>query len=225
VRRAAGFELRVPELELERGSITAVAGPNGSGKSTLLLACAGLLDVAGGAVELDGGPYHRGRAPAPVAARRQVALVHQDPYLLRGSVRRNLSWGMRLRSVPRVERQQRGEQALKALGLDESFALENVARLSGGQQTLVALARALALRPAVLLLDEVTRDLDEHHRAAALESVRSLAREGTAVLLATHDSEIIDTVAHRRVRLDGGSIRGQGAAALTSLANELAPGE
>jgi ABC-type ATPase involved in cell division len=65
----------------------------------------------------------------------------------------------------------------------------------------------LALRPAVLLLDEVTRDLDEHHRAAALESVQELAREGAAVLLATHDAEIIDTVAHRRVRLANGKIQ------------------
>lgn len=205
VRRTPDFELSVPELELDAGTITAAAGPNGSGKSTLLLACAGLLDVAAGRVDLEGSSYHQGRAPAPAVLRQRVVLVHQDPYLFKGTVRRNLSWGMRLRRIPVSERRRRSADILTALGL-EGFAEQDVGRLSGGQRTLVAVARALVLEPAVLLLDEVTQDLDVDHRRAVIETVEKYAANGTAVLVATHDREIADTIADQRVSFADGEV-------------------
>ena len=201
--RRGGFVLRAT-LELAPGTITAACGPNGSGKSTLLLACAGLVDLAAGRVELDGRAIHHGRAPAPARLRRDLVLVHQDPYLLRGTVARNLSWGMRLRRVPGTERRARGARTLSALAI-ESLAECDVRGLSGGQQTLVAIARALVLEPAVLLLDEVTRDLDSEHRSAVIHALRERAARGAAVLLATHDPSLME-LADRRVNLAHGEI-------------------
>ncbi|MFH1807556.1 MAG: ATP-binding cassette domain-containing protein [Pseudomonadota bacterium] len=205
VKRGAGFVLQVPALELTAGSITAVCGPNGSGKSSLLLTCAGLCDVAEGTVVLDDGSLHGGPAPAPVAFRQRAVLVLQDPYLLRGSVERNLSWGLGLRHVPGPERSARVSQVLSALALTD-LARSDVARLSGGQRTAVAVARALVLRPELLLLDEVTRDLDAPHRLAVMETVRTLAAAGSAVLLATHDHDLVQHLAHRRLELRDGNI-------------------
>ena len=205
VRRADSFLLDVLHLELEAGSVTAVCGPNGSGKSTLLLACAGLIDLDGGEVHFQGQPYHRGRAPAPASQRQRLVLVHQDPYLLRGTVRRNLSWGLRLRRVSKVERRQRSAEVLSALGI-EDLTLRDVGCLSGGQKTLVAVARALVLHPEVLILDEVTRDLDEDRRLAVMAAFGEQAKRGAAILLATHDREIVEQVANQCVALEDGRI-------------------
>lgn len=205
VRRADGFLLDVRRLELEPGTITAMCGPNGSGKSTLLLACAGLIDLDGGRIDLEGEPYHRGRAPGPALQRRQLVLVHQEPYLLSGTVRRNLSWGLRLRRISKGERRERSAKVLKALDIEE-LALRNVARLSGGQQTVVAVARALVLQPRILLLDEITRDLDTTRRLAVMKTVREQATGGAAVLLATHDRELLQQLPDRCITLENGHI-------------------
>jgi ABC-type multidrug transport system ATPase subunit len=197
------FELRIPALELEAGTVTLVCGPNGSGKSTLLLACAGLLDLKGGSIDLCGELFSSGPAPAPARRRRQVVLVPQDPYLLRGTVRRNLSWGLRLRRVTRAQRLHAIEAVLSTVGLD-GYANTRVHQLSGGQRTLVAVARALVLRPNVLLLDEVTRDLDRSHRRAVATAIHELAGQGPAVLLATHDTAMVETFPQRRVVLRDG---------------------
>jgi tungstate transport system ATP-binding protein len=215
VRRGARFTLEVPALELAAGSVTALWGPNGSGKSTLLLACAGLLDVSAGRVALDDGAAHAGRAPGPLELRRQSVLVLQEPYLLKGSVQRNLMFGLALRRLPRAARQQRVSETLAGLGLDE-LQDSDVSRLSGGQRTLVAVARALALKPRVLLLDEVTRDLDAAHRQVVQRAVQQLAARGCAVLLATHDHETVDALAGRRVQLENGLIIGDAPHSLSS---------
>lgn len=207
VRRASGFVLRVAELALDAGTTTAICGANGSGKSTLLLACAGLIDLSGGAIETDGALYHQGKAPAPSDMRRRVVLVTQDPYLLRGSVSRNLGWGLRLRRVPRSEQRGRISEVLGALGIT-ALAEQEAASLSGGQRTLVAVARALVLRPALLLLDEVTRDLDREHRAAVVEAIKKSSVGGAAVMLATHDQGIVDELGASRIELNDGEIEG-----------------
>lgn len=204
VERAAGFVLRIPSLELETGTVTAVTGPNGSGKSTLLLACAGLLDLAAGRVTLEGEPFHEGLAPAPALLRQRAVLVPQTPYLFRGSVLRNLCWGMRLRRLPGSEQETRAEAVLATLGI-EALAGHDARRLSGGQQTLVAVARALVLRPALLLLDEVTRDLDQVHRPAVVRAIRAhVADHGGTVLLATHDRNAVELLADRQIHLENG---------------------
>jgi iron complex transport system ATP-binding protein len=106
-------------------------------------------------------------------------------------------------------------ETLAGLGLDE-LQDSDVSRLSGGQRTLVDVARALALKPRVLLLDEVTRDLDAAHRQVVQRAVQQLAARGCAVLLATHDHETVDALAGRRVQLENGLIIGDAPHSLSS---------
>lgn len=136
--------LRADRLELEAGRLYVVRGPNGAGKSTLLRIIAGLIAPARGRIDRDG---------------VRVTLVHQHPYFFRGTLRSNIGFGLHAQGTPRREREHLVEHALKALGLDP-LADRSARALSGGEQQRAAFARALVLRPDVLLLDEPTANLD-----------------------------------------------------------------
>jgi energy-coupling factor transporter ATP-binding protein EcfA2 len=182
-----GRAVRVPDLEVLRGEAVAVAGPNGSGKTTLLLAAAGLVDLTAGRVDAFGELFHQGAAPGARHLRRRVVYAAQAPLLLAGSVQGNLAWGLRFRGLPRAERRARIERWLPRLGIAH-LAARSAPHLSGGEQRLVALARAFVLEPELLLLDEPFTHLD----AAAVPLVEALVAElvagGTTLLLATHDA-------------------------------------
>jgi tungstate transport system ATP-binding protein len=120
----------------------------------------------------------------PIAVRREITTVFQRPALIRGSVRRNVAYGLRLRNR-RDDR--RVEQMLKHVGLD-ALARAQAQRLSGGEMQRVALARALVVQPAALLLDEPTANLDPYNVALIEDIVRRENREsGTTVVLVTHN--------------------------------------
>jgi ABC-type sulfate/molybdate transport systems ATPase subunit len=183
-----GRSTQVPDLVIARGEAVAVAGPNGSGKSTLLMAAAGLIDLAAGRVEAFGELFHQGVAPGARHLRCRVVYAAQAPLLLAGSVQGNLAWGLRFRGMPRTERRARVAAWLPRLGIAH-LAARSARHLSGGEQRLVALARAFVLEPELLLLDEPFTHLD----AAAVPLVETLVNEvtagGTTLLLATHDRE------------------------------------
>ncbi len=186
VQRGGQAVLDVPSFAAQEGRITVLSGENGAGKTTMLLAAAGLIDLAGGEVRLFGEPYHSGRAPAPRRLRRRVAIVFQEPYLFRRSVRANLEYALKLRGVVRAERARRSEEALASLGIAQ-MAQRKATELSGGERKLVALGRALVLRPRALLLDEMTASLDDQARETVLDLLQSIVSEqGTSVLMATH---------------------------------------
>jgi len=188
VLREGRLVLDVVDLVVRPGEGVAVTGPNGSGKTTLLLAAAGLVDLAGGHVELFGQTFHQGVAPGALTLRQRVVYAAQAPYLLTGSVRSNLAWGLRFRGLPRTERRERIERWLARLGIAH-LAARSAPHLSGGEQRLVALARAFVLEPELLLLDEPFTHLD----AAAVPLVEALVQAvvaaGTTLLVATHDRE------------------------------------
>lgn len=138
------ISLRADRLELEAGRLYIVRGPNGAGKSTLLRIIAGLLGPARGRIERNGA---------------RVTLVHQHPYFFRGTLRYNVEFGLHARGTPRREREHLVEEALQALGLG-MLSNRSARALSGGEQQRAAFARALVLRPEVLLLDEPTANLD-----------------------------------------------------------------
>jgi tungstate transport system ATP-binding protein len=161
--------LRAERLELSPGRVHALVGPNGAGKSTLLRLVAGLAAPERGRVQIEGAP---------------VTLVHQRPYLFRGSVGRNVAFGLRARGVPRTEARARADAALAAVGLPD-YARRPARALSGGEVQRAALARALVLQPAVLLLDEPTAGMD----AGGQEMFRALVArwrggKGPTVLVA-----------------------------------------
>ncbi|HWJ10614.1 MAG TPA: ABC transporter ATP-binding protein [Nocardioides sp.] len=168
--------------DIPAGSLAAVTGPSGAGKSTLLDVVLGLLTPTGGSVLADGAPL-----PLPAAWRARLAYVPQQPVLVPGSVRANLTW-----SAGREVDDAALWGALDAAcvgdvvrrlpaGLDT--VLHDVAQLSGGEQQRLCLARALVRRPGLLVLDEATNALDEATEARVLDALRAT---GATVVMATH---------------------------------------
>jgi tungstate transport system ATP-binding protein len=161
-------------LTIERGSPSLIIGPNGAGKSVLLRLLHGLLAPGAGCVRWSG-----------EAARRQ-AMVFQRPVLLRRSVLANAVYPLRLAGVAAREREPRARAALEMVGL-AALADRPARRLSGGEQQRLALARAAALSPEVLFLDEPCASLDPAATRAVEEIVGTLAARGTKIVMTTHD--------------------------------------
>ena len=164
-------------LTLEAGPPTAVIGPNGSGKTTLLRAAMGLIAPTNGRIT------YGGRIDiAPV----RRALVFQRPVMLRRSVAGNLRYALRAAAVPRAQHDARIADLLALVGLT-AMAERPARRLSGGEQQRLALARALARDPAVLLLDEPTASLDPAATKSIEDLIRTVAARGIKVVMTTHD--------------------------------------
>ncbi len=206
VRRGGQVTLDVPALEIVSGEVLAVVGPNGAGKSTLVQVLGLLERPAAGAVLLDGRPV----TGHELAARRRMATVFQEPLLLDRSVRDNVILGMRLRGVRRSERGQRAGRWLEALGIG-GLARRRPHQLSGGEAQRASLARALALDPEVLLLDEPFSALDAPTRARlAADLGHLLHQQGQTTVLVTHDRDEALQLATRVAVLIGGRLRQAG---------------
>lgn len=198
VRRGRREVLRVPELSVHEGETVAVLGPNGAGKSSLLLTAALLLPVTSGTVSLFGEPA---RPRELVKLRRQTSTVFQEPALLDMNVRRNLETALSLHGVRRGERRERSEAWLGRLGVAH-LAAAMPHTLSGGEARRVSLARAFAIRPRMLFLDEPFSALDVETRAELVGDLRALLRdEGTTALLVTHDHSEAQLLADRSLVL------------------------
>ncbi|UCH74820.1 MAG: ATP-binding cassette domain-containing protein [Rhodospirillales bacterium] len=165
------------DLAIESGGISIIMGPNGAGKSVLLRLLTGLLNPDAGSVSWAGRRPDRTRAPS-------VGLVFQKPVLLRRSALANIRYV--LRGAGRAERRRRAEQALARAGLGH-LARSPARMLSGGEQQRLALARALAPDPDVLLLDEPCANLDPAAAGAIEALIRDARDRGTRIVLVTHD--------------------------------------
>ncbi len=171
--------LRGASFVLEAGPPTLVIGPNGAGKSVLLRLLHGLLPPTEGAVRWAGESRGGGRMP-------RDAMVFQRPVMLRRSVLANAAYPLKLAGLPRAERPARARAALERVGL-EALAGRPARRLSGGEQQRLALARASALDPEVLFLDEPCASLDPAATRAVEDIVLGIAARGTKVVMTTHD--------------------------------------
>lgn len=163
---------------LGAGPRTIILGPNGAGKSLLLRLCHGLIAPTTGRIAW--------RVADGPALRRRQAMVFQRPVMLRRSAAANIGFALKLKGLRRHERRQRIAEVLARTGLSELAQLP--ARvLSGGEQQRLALARAWALEPEVLFLDEPTASLDPAATRAIEELVDSIHRSGTKIVMTTHD--------------------------------------
>lgn len=179
--------------------MTALLGPSGSGKSSLLRLLCRLADPDEGAVCFHGADV---RDTDPLELRRRACLVPQLPAPVEGTVADNVRYGPGL-----IGRDADVDALLEQAGLDPSFADRAPERLSVGEQQRVMLARALALTPEVLLLDEPTAALDEAARGGVERTLARLAAEGeVSMVLVTHERGQADRLAHRVVSLDEGRL-------------------
>ena len=200
----------VVDLEVEAGRTTALIGPNGSGKSTVCSVVAGLLDAENGQVVL-GGRVLDGPGGFVRSGRRQVALLSQEPGVFAHmSVLGNVVFALRCQGVSRAEATRRARAELAAVGADH-LASRPGGALSGGQAARVALARALATGPRLLVLDEPMAALDVTARQEMRRLVaRRCAEEELTLLLVTHDVLDLTALAEDVVVLDRGRVVEQG---------------
>ena len=197
VKRGTRRVLDGVSLSVQPGERLAVHGPSGCGKTTLLYAIAGLVDIERGAIRIS----DRDVTTTP-AHQRDIGLVFQDNQLFpHFDVADNVSYSLRVRGMAKRERRNVAEEWLSRFGLT-GLAHRRVTELSGGEAKRVALARTMAGKPRVVLLDEPLTGLDDHLHEQLLADIRSVFdRLGTTVVHVTHDRAEGAALCHRSVDL------------------------
>ena len=186
--------LKVPRLEISSGEALALLGPNGAGKTTLLKVMALLQLPNTGEVYFNGA---KAGASNALAIRRRIAMVFQEPLLLNASVYQNAALGLKLRGFPSREIETRLRPWLERLGISHLSARSSRS-LSGGEAQRTSLARALALEPELLLLDEPFSALDPTSREVLLRDFQRIMKDtGITTVFVTHDREEAFTLAAR----------------------------
>jgi tungstate transport system ATP-binding protein len=206
VRQVYGGQkvLDINRLDIEARTITGVTGPNGSGKSTLMRILAFIEEPASGRISFQGRPLSQ----VDLDARRHVTMLSQEPYLLKRSVRANVSYGLKIRGIK--DTRSRVDRALRQVGLDpDRFAHRSWRELSGGEAQRVALATRLVLQPKVLLLDEPTASVDRESseliQRAALDARNQW---GATLIVISHHLPWLQQVADRILSIDYGHLVG-----------------
>jgi polar amino acid transport system ATP-binding protein len=209
------------DLDVHKGEVVVVIGPSGSGKTTLLR-CINLLETYDeGSIQVDGvevgfrngtGAVRHRRSDRELSRiRADIGMVFQlfnlFPHL---TARENVMLGLRkVRGLPRAEAKRVAEQWLARVGLGDKFD-SLPSQLSGGQQQRVGIARAVAMGPKVLLLDEITSALDPELVGEVLTVVQELAQDGMTMIVVTHEMTFARDVSTRIVFMDGGRIQVEG---------------
>jgi len=197
--------LDLPHLAFKAQKIYALIGPNGAGKTTLLNQFAFLDQPSSGTLRFRNQPVDYSRNNL-TRLRRQVVLVDQTPILFSGTVGKNIEFGLRVRGVCKKERRVKIQGALERVGMSD-FVHEDVYGLSGGEVKRVALARALALEPEVLLCDEPTANVDQQHQEIILKILEHTNSVGnTTVIFSTHYLSQSRRLAHQTILLQNGRL-------------------
>lgn len=165
-------------LEIEPGPSTIILGANGAGKSVLMRLMHGLLAPTSGRVEW--------ASPERPGTPRKQAMVFQRPVMLRRSAQANVAYALKIAGIPKAQRDPLVRESLEGVGLSH-LARRPARVLSGGEQQRLALARAWALHPEVLFLDEPTASLDPHATREIETVIRAFDAAGTKVVMATHN--------------------------------------
>ncbi len=195
--------LRMDRFSVEAGSVTAVIGHNGCGKTTLFKVINGLLGPYTGTVRFQGEeistPGGRERM------RRGSIYVHQKPYVFRERVRDNVLYALKVRNVPAEERERRVEKSLRAVGMSH-LASRHAHALSGGERQRLALARALALEPELILMDEPTSNIDPESVRLIENAIQEARSRGTTLLLSTHNLATAYRIADIVIPMEAGTV-------------------
>ncbi|MFC1581244.1 ABC transporter ATP-binding protein, partial [Thermodesulfobacteriota bacterium] len=192
--------LDIPELDFERGEIYALLGPNGSGKTTLLEILSLLLPPTAGTIRYLGRNVDFSANNLTVL-RREIVMVPQNPVLFTTSVYKNVEFGLRIRNIPRDERNSIIEANLDLVGMGR-FRDAEAHKLSGGETQRVAIARALTCSPNVIFFDEPTSNVDVENQLAIERIMAEInAQKGISVIFTSHNLTQASKIAHRVVSL------------------------
>jgi putative ABC transport system ATP-binding protein len=198
--RGVSFSVRPAEL-------VAIVGPSGSGKSTLLHVIGTLERPTSGVVRIGGidAAQLDDRALSQLRA-REIGFVFQQFFLAEhATVRENVADGLLYAGVRAAERYRRADEAIERVGLSQRASFKPT-KLSGGERQRVAIARALVGRPAIVLADEPTGNLDSTTGASIMELIHELNAAGTTIIMITHDAGLADQLPRQIRVLDGGIV-------------------
>jgi putative ABC transport system ATP-binding protein len=196
--------LRGVSFSVRRGELVAIVGPSGSGKSTLLHVMGTLERPTSGVVRVGGVDVARlsDRELSRLRA-REIGFVFQQFFLAEhATVRENVADGLLYAGVPAAERYRRADEALERVGLSDRANFKPT-KLSGGQRQRVAIARAVVGRPAIVLADEPTGNLDSATGASIMALLGELNADGATIVMITHDASLADQVPRQIRTLDG----------------------
>jgi len=193
-------------LKLEQGEFLFITGASGAGKSTLLRILLGMERVSDGQLIVNGRNITRIPPSEWSRLRRTTGFVFQDFKLLgHRTALDNVALALEIHGLPPKAIRRRAYQALRAVGLAEKRDQKAI-RLSGGEQQRVAIARALVNSPSILLADEPTGNLDPTLSREIMDQFLAIHREGTTLLVATHNREVVEYCGMRRIVLDRGML-------------------
>ena len=195
--------LRNVDISLYPGKCILLSGNNGSGKTTLLKIIAGLETPSRAEIELSG--KSQSWKSAIRSIRREIIYLHQQPYLLSGTVESNVSYGLRFTHLNRKQLRESVKEALEWAGLSD-VAKQQAKTLSGGVQQRVAFTRAWILKPKVLLLDEPMANMDIESREQACDLLKRMKSEGMSIVITSHDMNIFDGLIDSHFSLSDGKL-------------------
>lgn len=195
--------LDLAALAFHAGESYVLTGDNGAGKSTLLRILAGLEKADVGEMRYLSNSIDLNKYPD--ALRREIMYVHQHPYLFDTTVADNIAYGLKLRGVPKTDREEIVSEALVWSGITHLRSVPPQ-KLSGGEKQRVALARAKVLNPKVILFDEPTANLDIDGRRQVIWLLNKMVSEKNCVVVACHDHEIINLPHMQRLHLREGKL-------------------
>lgn len=195
--------LDIERMTVSTGEVTLLTGANGSGKTTLLRMMAGLLMPETGIINYKDEAIIFGKPG--LKHRRQVTLLAQEPYLFRGNVLLNVSYGPRARGMNISQANKKAEEAILKTRC-EGLVQRDAAKLSGGEKKRVALARALAAGAETLLLDEPISHVDEENSEVIVGIIQELAASGITLVVSTHIPEWTKSLSVKNVRLAYGRV-------------------
>jgi putative ABC transport system ATP-binding protein len=196
--------LRGVSITIERGELVAIVGPSGSGKSTLLHVMGTLERPSSGALRINGVVAARlSDRELSMLRAREVGFVFQQFFLAgHATVRENVADGLLYAGVRAAERYRRADEALERVGLSDRAKFKPT-KLSGGERQRVAIARALVGRPAIVLADEPTGNLDSATGASIMGLIRELNAADATIIMITHDADLADQMPRQIRLLDG----------------------
>ena len=192
------------DITLNESKCLFLSGKNGSGKSTLLKILSGLEKPDEARIEFAGKFYSWGNICRSI--RKNIIYLHQQPFMFSGNVESNIAYGLRFKSLSRIEREKALAEALEWSGLTE-IAKNQAKTLSGGVQQRVAFTRAWILKPKVLLLDEPMSNMDDESREKTCHLLNKMKMEGLSIVITSHITEKIEELVNNYYYLSEGNLK------------------